>query len=198
MSDQEKTWKVKAKRFVLGLAVFLLFIWAISTAYEAKGLAQENEQKLTTPGYQMSFVLGGPERLADAFDSVDNADTEELKANQFVWATFIIKNISSGTATDVEITMDNTVPADKMLVTTSGWDNEVSIEEGENPTNSIVSVDEITPEEPTYLFIGMEKNELPDILTEWNENYSQLISSVKIEADDSSATYYGKGYNKNL
>lgn len=198
MSEQEKSWKVKAKRFVLGLVVFLLFIWAISTANKAKGLAQENEQKLTTPDYQMSFVLGGPERLADAYDSVDNADTEKLNAKEFVWATFIIKNTSSGTATDVEINLNNTVPADKILVTASGWDNEVSIEEGENPTNSIVSVEEITPEEPTYLFIGLNKNEVPDNLTEWSENYTELISSVKIEADDSSAAYYGKGYNRSL
>ena len=198
MSEQEISWKTKAKRVILGLVVFLLFVWSFSVANKAKSIAEENQKRLTKPSYEMSFLLGGPERFSDEFDSIDNAEAEKIKTDQFMWSTFIIKNTSSGNASDLEINLNKTATVEKILVNASGWDNEISIEEGENPTNSIISVEDITPQEPMYIFLGLNREEIPDNLSDWNNDYKELITSVIIDADDSSAHYYGQGYDRSM
>lgn len=198
MSEAEKPWKVKLKRFIIGVVVFLLFIWAFSTANEGKTLAEENAESINTPTYSMSMLLGGPERFAENFDNIDNAEPDEVAVDDYVWAAMRIKNTGYGDATDVEIILNRTIPVEQVLVSSTGYRNEVKVESGEEPNTTLITMDHITAQEPLYIFVGANSNNLPEAWISWKKDFEKTITSIEIDGDDSSATLFGEGYSKTM
>ena len=198
MSEAEKPWKVKLKRFIVVAVVVLLFIWAFSTANKAKTLAEDNAESLNTPTYTMSMLLGGPERFADNFDNIDNVEPDKVTIEDYVWATVKIKNIGHGDASNAEILIKRTIPVEQVLVSSTGYGNEVKVESGEEPNTTLITMNHITAQEPLYIFLGVKSNTLPETWNSWKEDYEDTITSIEIEGDDSSATLFGEGYTKTM
>mgnify|MGYP000193854981 CR=1 FL=1 len=198
MSEAETPWKVKLKRFIIGAVVILLFIWAFSTANSAKTRAEKNSETLKTPTYSMSMLLGGPERFAESFGDIDNAEPDKIKTGEYVWQTLRIQNTSSGNASDAEILLNRTIPVEQVLVSSAGYGNEVKVESGEKPNTTLISIDSIEAQEPLYIFLGVNSENLPKSWEGWKEDYKKAVTSIKIEGDDSTATLFGEGYSKTM
>ncbi len=198
MSEAEKTWKIKLKRYLIGAVVILLFIWAFSIANNAKTLAEENAESVNTPKYSMSMLLGGPERFSDNFGNIDNAEPDKISVKDYVWSTVRIKNIGHGDAEDVEITLNRTIPVEQLLISSTGYGNDVEVEPGEEKNTTLITMDHIAAREPFYIFIGAKNDNLPETWSSWEEDYKKTIISLEIEGDDSSAILFGNGYAKTM
>lgn len=199
MSDEQKTWKSKLKMFIIGAVIFLLFIWTFSTASSAKTLAEKNAATLDTPTYSISMLLGGPERFAESFEDIENADLEKIKTEDYMWSTIKMENTSQGDAVDVEVLLKNTIPIEKVLVSPTGYyRNTVEVAAGEEEDTTLIAMDEIGAQDTCFIFVGVNKDNIPDSWSNWKEDYKKAITSIRIEGSGSSATFFGEGYSKAL
>jgi hypothetical protein len=201
MSDAEQpTWKIKAKRYLAGAVVIALFIWAFSVAQGARSTAQENAERLQEPSFDMSLVPGGPQRLADVYEDIDNAEADEVKAGNYRWTTLILRNTAFGEVDDAELTLRTTEPLGRVLVSAAGFNNEVSVKPGENDNQTIVSLDELQPRDTTYVFLGIPPKRVAEVAvspaqagTKWTNAYQHLVQSVMVEGDQVDTKLYGVG-----
>jgi hypothetical protein len=201
MSDAQDSWKAKAKRYLGGAVVIALFIWSFSVAQGARSTANENLERLQEPSFDMSLVPGGPERLADAYEDIDNADAEKVKAGEYRWSTLVLRNTSFGNVDNSELTLRTTAPLERVLVSAAGWNNEVSVKPGEAKNETVISLEELQARDSTFVFLGVSPSQVSQVAVSaqgaeastWTNSYKHLVQSVKIEGDFTDTKLYGVG-----
>ncbi len=200
-TDSNSGWKEKAIFYLkIGVAAALV-IWIFTIAFGARGTANQNAELLRTPGFQISHVVGGPQRFAENYKDVENVDTEEkVNEDQYLWSTLIIKNTGNKEADELNFKIKTLLPMQKVLITPPGWSNDVKISLDNKKKSADISMQELDTGEEAYIFIAMEPagyNKPYDLSARqrWLHEYDIYLEKITVETNTTTISRYGPGYS---
>ncbi len=196
MNKNEKSKKEALYYYLkIGLAVVFV-IWVIFSINGLQGTVQENSNLILRPEFETSFLPGGPERFSEAYADVENANTEEnINEDDYLWSTILITNKGKKDATELNINIETVAEMDQILISPSGYGNEVSVETEDNKLSTEINISELDIDDTAYLYVGFNKNKINDNEQNWIDSYENYLQSVSIESGNIEDTFYGMAYN---
>ena len=195
MNKNEKSKKEMAYYYLkIGLALAFL-IWVIFSINSLQGTAQENSNLILRPEYETSYLPGGPERFSDAYAEVENVDTEaKVEEGDYLWSTVLIANKGKKDAKEITINIETAAAMGKILVSPSGWSNEINIETEDNKMSTEITVSELDIDDTARIFIGYNKDKMDVNAQNWADNYKNYLKKINIESGSVEDTFYGLAY----
>ena len=180
--------------WLFGIALIILFIWLWNTANSAKSTAEANAALLAQPAAELTFLVGGPARFAEAFEeAVDDAELDAFSSEDYLWTTTLVSNEGVGELDNVDLTLNLAEDLQPIvLADLPSFGSGLDIEE----TEAGMSVDlrDIDDGEMAHVFVGFDPAALPSGVAEnWAQTYQTSMGSITIETDDFSETLYGRG-----
>lgn len=203
MSDAARNdaWKSKAKRYFWIALALALIIWAIVAGSRGQRIARSVQESIQTPEFEYAFVAGGPQRFPDAYNEVDNADTEaEISENQFLWSTIVMTNVSEGEATDFRMVLDTVDQPVHVLVAPAGYGTELEVGTTEEEGLPQIELSSFDSTDTTYVFLAFSPEEFAapydsEAEQQWARTFDLQLEELTIDTEESNTqNHYGKGY----
>ena len=180
--------------WLLGIALIILFIWLWNTANSAKSTAEANAALLAQPQADLDFLVGGPGRFAEAFESaVEEAELEGFASDELLWTTTLVSNEGLGELDDVTLTLNLAEGLQPTVIADlPSFGSGVDVEETEAGLE--VDLRDIDDGETATVFLGFDPAALPqEVADDWAGSYETSLGSLTIESGDFSETLYGRG-----
>ncbi|MEC9490306.1 MAG: hypothetical protein UMU04_05105 [Halanaerobiales bacterium] len=195
MNKNEKSKKEMIYYYLkIGLAIAFV-IWVIFSINSLQGTAQENKNLISRPEFEMTFLPGGTERFADAYADVENIDTEaKVEESNYLWSTVLIANRGKEDAQEVNVNLETAAVMDRILVSPSGWSNEITIETPDEKMSSEITINELDIDDTARIFIGFSKDKMDVNALNWADNYDNYLKKINVEAGNVEDIFYGKAY----
>jgi hypothetical protein len=207
--EAERSWWDNVKRILLFVIPVAALIWLFGIATEARGLAQTNAGLLRVPIYQLTLIPGGPVRFADEFEDAleawaertgsDNAETPALDPTEYLWATFVVRNVGELEARDLSIRLAAAAPVQHVMFTAPGWSNDVSIEHEAATNEATIDFEELNVGDEAMLFMAMTPQAFEKPYDEqthrgWARDFELYFEEFEVESNEATALLYGHGY----
>ena len=180
--------------WLFGIALIILFIWLWNTANSAQSTAEANAALLAEPEAELTFLVGGPTRFAEAFEeAVDDAELDTFSSEDFLWTTALVSNEGVGELDNVDLTLNLAEGLQPVvLADLPSFGSGLDIEE--NEAGLSVDLRDIDDGEMARVFVGFDPAALPsDVAENWAQTYQTSMGSITVETDDLSETVYGRG-----
>jgi len=178
----------------IGLAIAFV-IWVIISINGLQGTAQENSNLILRPDYETSFIPGGPERFSDAYADVENIDTEaKVEEGDYLWSTILIANRGKKDGQELNINIETAAAMDQILVSPTGYSNEVNIETEDNKMSTEITVEELEIDDTARIFIGFSKDKMNVNEQNWADSYEDYLKRISIESGNVEDIFYGLAY----
>lgn len=212
MQQQEtESWEDKLKRYALIVIPIVVAIWLFNIASNARATAQTNAEAVQVPRFELALVPGGPERFAETFqEAVDElGEEEELDATQYLWSTYVVRNIGERDAADLTFDVTAAIPIDRLLIAPPGFGNDASIEHEEGSNQATVDLEELDEGDQVLLFVGMSPQNLMQSYTSaeairqpydkeakriWARDFELYFETLTVDSDQAEGTLYSDGY----
>jgi len=208
-SEAQRSWWDTGKRLLFYIAIIAIAIWFFTIATEARSLAQSNAELVQVPIYQLTMVPGGPVRFADEFDDAlaawteqtgnDATETPALEPADYLWMTFVVRNIGERSANNLTLELSTTAPIRQLLFDAPGFRNESEIDFEAGAQTASVSFDSLGKDDEAMLFIAMNPQAFEMPYTDeshrmWARNFEVYFERVHVESNLAEALLYGHGY----
>ncbi|PTV93242.1 hypothetical protein C8C76_14617 [Halanaerobium saccharolyticum] len=178
----------------IGLAIAFV-IWVIISINGLQGTAQENSNLILRPDYETSFIPGGSERFSDAYADVENIDTEaKVEEGDYLWSTILIANRGKKDGQELNINIETAAAMDQILVSPTGYSNEVNIETEDNKMSTEITVEELEIDDTARIFIGFSKDKMNVNEQNWADSYEDYLKRISIESGNVEDIFYGLAY----
>ena len=147
------------------------------------------------PQYKTFHTAGGPDRFKSKFSEVENVEVKNVKNNSYLWSTLVYKNIGVAEGKDIEIKIHSVVPMERVLVTPPGWGSNVKVNMKNDGKQAIITMDDFSTEENTYIFLGMNPPGLSLNQEQlWLQEFDSYLEKSVIESNTADSVFYGEGY----
>ncbi|RCW50592.1 MULTISPECIES: hypothetical protein [Halanaerobium] len=178
----------------IGLAIAFV-IWVTISINGLQGTAQENSNLILRPEFETSFLPGGPERFSEAYADVENVDTEaKVEEGDYLWSTILIANRGKKDGQELNINIETAAEMDQILVSPTGYSNEVNIETEDNKMSTEISVEELDIDDAARIFIGFNKDKINVNEQNWADSYEDYLKRISIESGNVEDIFYGLAY----
>ncbi|MGP3778997.1 hypothetical protein ACTWKD_09185 [Halanaerobium saccharolyticum] len=178
----------------IGLAIAFV-IWVTISINGLQGTAQENSNLILRPEFETSFLPGGPERFSEAYSDVENVDTEtKVEEGDYLWSTILIANRGKKDGQELNINIETAAEMDQILVSPTGYSNEVNIETEDNKMSTEISVEELDIDDTARIFIGFNKDKINVNEQNWADSYEDYLKRISIESGNVEDVFYGLAY----
>lgn len=194
----KKNEKSKKEMFYYYLKIVLAIafvIWVTISINGLQGTAQENSNLILRPEYETSFLPGGPERFSEAYADVENVDTEaKVEEGDYLWSTILIANRGKKDGQELNVNIETAAEMDQILVSPTGYSNEVNIETEDNKMSTEITLEELDIDDTARIFIGFSKDKINVNEQNWTDSYEDYLKRISIESGNVEDIFYGLAY----
>jgi hypothetical protein len=208
MSTQQRradpSWSEKLWPYAKIVIPIVVAIWIFNIASGARQTAQTNAgavSRLQVPQFELVLVPGGPDRFAETFEEIlDEMDSAEaFDATQFLWSTYVVRNIGQRNATNVVFDVTAAEPIDHLLIKPPSYRNEATITHEARAATSSVVFNKLNIGDEALLFVGMTPQEFAQPYgaqsqRAWAQDFELYFEKFSVTSGKTEATLYSRGH----